>query len=1115
MARLETYQFDEELDGSEYLIGTDKNNSNVTRSYRLDKIARFISSGDVSTDGADDVIDGFLNDDGTYTWLKYATNSAPLPEEMFDTPTLETTWFGIGINKSVESESLDYTDYEWREVSGDPSLNFYYNKFGDKVYFWIKYAESLIPPMGIVDTAVGMKYVGLAFDKAIAEPETSAHTEEWWSSNLEWHQALIGFPNPGTSTYNWFTFASNSSGSDISVFIDGKKYIGIAYEKTSPIEDANPSLYKWTLFDAPHPEIDADDILTGLFTHIKFTSSPFGTLQDNPQGSNYIGFKYNQETATPESDVYTDYTWRDISYKGFGVSQPSSFTWLKFSEFEDGLDGATASMQDTADGMSYIGIAINQLLAESLDPNSDDPSFYIWAPIVGDISYVGADGITYYIWVKYATNSTGTANFQDDPLTPVIATYIGFSYSNLIAESLDPKSALAESYEWSLIGSDIENTEWLYYWIKFSTSDIDRSLCPSISAVENFSDSSLGATWMGIAYDKKTSVESYSPCAYTWNPLTGDQGYIGPDGKTYYTWVKYIATLEDGVPMYTVRAKDSQWMGISSGHLDKDSENTDTEVGGSENWKTYTWISLDSEDGKNGDPGADGLDGIDGKDGQIGVGLDGKDGKDGVSINQNNIVTVKIIPSSYFDDKEVTEESISNWVNANGLSVLDIENIIFSIGETDGGGYVAPRLDPSIKLPLTLLSKTADTASFSWVNNDTALIRYELFYNALFDDLGDENVTSKTLTGLSPIAYSCYVIGYDTYGTSKKSDTITFSLYVAFTPNINITQVTATGAFLDYDIDDAFVANKFEIYRSMNGNAFSLIYTESGIPEEDWIFGDSRGSYYRDESLIPDTDYCYYTIAYQDDLESSPSEIKCITTKSIAPTLSEPTITFLDRKENSIKFSISVPNSDIGIVTALRIEYRTMNNTVWDPNWNEIPSIAYTNITTLNNLFENTNYQIRVRSTDGTIISPYSNVLERFTLTSEKAKISLRLINELSEQDIDNEYVNPITIWDGKPNTVVNVNITVSMDYLGNKVIGSLDFKDSSIYLGSNESKIIPFTLDENGGFYDLFKINANIGSFYGVINATVTATIVSSINGIDSTAYTDSNSYSIEIINF
>lgn len=436
-------------------------------------------------------------------------------------------------------------------------------------------------------------------------------------------------------------------------------------------------MYKWTLFNGSHPETDSNGNLTGLFTHLKFTNSPFGTLQDSPNGSNYIGTRYNQELATPESEVYTDYKWRDISYKGFGISQPSSFTWLKFSAFEGGLDGQTVSMQDEATGMSYIGIAVNQLIAESLDPNSDIPSFYIWAEIGGDVSYIGADGNTYYIWVKYSTSSDGLQNFQNDPLSPVVATYIGFSYANLIAESLDPESAFAKNYEWSLIGSDIKNTAWLYYWIKFSTSDIDRSLCPSINAVENLSDSSLGATWMGIAYDKKTSVESYSPCAYTWNPLTGEQGYIGPDGRTYYTWVKYIATLEDGVPMYIVRAKDSQWMGLSSGHLDKDSENTSTEVDGSENWTTYTWISLDSEDGKTGDPGADGLDGIDGLDGQIG--LDGKDGKDGNTISQNNIITVINIPSSYFVDKAVTEETISNWVNTNGISVLEIENIIFSI----------------------------------------------------------------------------------------------------------------------------------------------------------------------------------------------------------------------------------------------------------------------------------------------------------------------------------------------------------------------------------------------------------------------------------------------------
>ena len=79
---------------------------------------------------------------------------------------------------------------------------------------------------------------------------------------------------------------------------------------------------------------------------------------------------------------------------------------------------------------------------------------------------------------------------------------------NKLKESEDATSDDWENYEWSLIASDIENTEWLYYWIKFSTSDLDPGLCPSSNAVFNFSDSAINSTYMGIAYDKKISAES-------------------------------------------------------------------------------------------------------------------------------------------------------------------------------------------------------------------------------------------------------------------------------------------------------------------------------------------------------------------------------------------------------------------------------------------------------------------------------------------------------------------------------------------------------------------------------------------------------------------------------
>ena len=61
------------------------------------------------------------------------------------------------------------------------------------------------------------------------------------------------------------------------------------------------------------------------------------------------------------------------------------------------------------------------------------------------------------------------------------------------------------------------------------------------------SDSPVGKTHIGLAYNKTTETESTTAGDYTWALIQGEQGIQGPDGDTLYTWIKNADTPTTGI----------------------------------------------------------------------------------------------------------------------------------------------------------------------------------------------------------------------------------------------------------------------------------------------------------------------------------------------------------------------------------------------------------------------------------------------------------------------------------------------------------------------------------------------------------------------------------------
>ena len=132
-----------------------------------------------------------------------------------------------------------------------------------------------------------------------------------------------------------------------------------------------------------------------------------------------------------------------------------------------------------------------------------------------------------------------------------------------------------------------------YTWVKYASS----------ASGADISDDPAGKSYIGLAYNKPTAVESDIPGDYQWALIQGPQGSpgiqgpAGKDGTSLYTWLKYASTPTTGMSDSPV-GKD--YIGLAY------NKTTPTE---SDNYTDYQWTLIKGEKGDQGVPGAPGEDG--------------------------------------------------------------------------------------------------------------------------------------------------------------------------------------------------------------------------------------------------------------------------------------------------------------------------------------------------------------------------------------------------------------------------------------------------------------------------------------------------------------------------
>lgn len=445
-----------------------------------------------------------------------------------------------------------------------------------------------------------------------------------WTKSLAGQQGTQGVPGENATTYyTWIKYADSPT-TGMSDEPEGKAYIGLAYNKTSQNESSNYSDYEWSLVKGDKGEngkdgVDGKTPVKGVdyfdgkssYLWIRYASDVNGSnMTSTPSATTkYIGTTSTQTSTAPTNAK--SYKWS--KYVGDnGINGENGYIHIAYANSSDGTVGF-----DTTVGTNkmYIG-----QYTDHNEKDSTNPSDYTWSLIKGEKGDKGADGktpvkgvdyfdgVSTYLWIRYATDSNGTA-MSDVPSSNT--KYIGTATTTT---STAPSNASA--YEWSkYIGDNGINGKNGYIHIAYSDSADGKT---------GF-DTQVGTNKKYIGqYTDNNEKDSENYTDYTWTLIKGSDGKDGKtpvkgvdyfDGTSSYLWIRYSAK-SDGSEMTTTPSSDTKYIGTAT----TTTNSAPTAI------NKYKWSKYVGENGTPGKNGyvhiayADSVDGTTGFDKTIGTG---------------------------------------------------------------------------------------------------------------------------------------------------------------------------------------------------------------------------------------------------------------------------------------------------------------------------------------------------------------------------------------------------------------------------------------------------------------------------------------------------------------
>lgn len=152
---------------------------------------------------------------------------------------------------------------------------------------------------------------------------------------------------------------------------------------------------------------------TSMYTYIRYSANANGSsMTTSPQtNTKYIGVYVGTSSSVP---AYTAFTWS----KYVGDAGASSYTFVRYSENDDGTDFVAAPTADT----KYVGIAVT-----TTNSAPTAKTAYTWSKYVGDD---GADAITLVV-----TSSAGTI-FKNTSIATTLTAHVYKAGTELTATQI-------------------------------------------------------------------------------------------------------------------------------------------------------------------------------------------------------------------------------------------------------------------------------------------------------------------------------------------------------------------------------------------------------------------------------------------------------------------------------------------------------------------------------------------------------------------------------------------------------------------------------------------------------------------------------------------------------
>lgn len=271
----------------------------------------------------------------SYTHIAYADSADGSVN--FSVSDSNRKYIGVYVDFN-QTDSTNPSSYQWSLIKGADGqdgadgLPGKPGADGRTPYFHIAYADSVDGSIGFSTTSsVNKSYMGTYTDFTQAD-STNYKSYRWVKIQGPTGPRGANGSN-GQTLYTWLKYADSPT-SGMSDNPSGKKYLGIAYGKSSSNESSNYSDYAWSLIQGAQgiqgPK--GDKGATGstgavgprgaqgiqgppgqngqpTYTWIKYANDQYGNgLTDNPSGKSYIGVAFNKSTATLSTNP-KDYTW--------------------------------------------------------------------------------------------------------------------------------------------------------------------------------------------------------------------------------------------------------------------------------------------------------------------------------------------------------------------------------------------------------------------------------------------------------------------------------------------------------------------------------------------------------------------------------------------------------------------------------------------------------------------------------------------------------------------------------------------------------------------------------------------------------------------------------------